>query len=290
LLVTDRGGVYVDATLGAGGHASAILGALGPGGRLIALDCDPEAVSRAQAEPPAPAPRFRARRARFSDLQGTLSALGECPVDGLLADLGLSSVQLDDPARGLAYSVEGPLDMRLDPARPLDADGWIRQSDDRTLRSALETYGELPRARAAVQAIRRAAREHDPLTTGTLRAALLPLFPGPARPRRLAQVFQALRIAVNRELEELAALLAAAPEVVRPGGTICIISYHSLEDRLVKHAMRPPRPVDPRAPVPESPWDPITRRPLRPSDAECRQNPRARSARLRAARRKEGRP
>lgn len=290
LLVTDRGGVYVDATLGVGGHAAAILDALGPRGRLVALDCDPDAVARVQAEPPAPPPRFRARRARFSEVRAILSDLGEGPVDGLLADLGLSSAQLDDPARGLAYSVEGPLDMRLDPSRPLDADAWIRRSDDRTLRGALETYGELPRARAVAAAIRRAAQEHDPLTTGSLRHALLPLFPGPSRPRRLAQVFQALRIAVNRELEELAALLAAAPDFVKPGGTLCIISYHSLEDRLVKHAMRPPRPVDPRAPVPESPWDPITRRPLRPSDAECRQNPRARSARLRAARRKEGRP
>jgi 16S rRNA (cytosine1402-N4)-methyltransferase len=290
LLVTDRGGVYVDVTLGAGGHASAILDALGPGGRVIALDCDPDAVARALADPPAPPPRFLARRARFSELRATLSDLGAGPVDGLLADLGISSDQLEDPTRGLAFTGDGPLDMRLDPARPLDADAWIRQSDDRALRDALTTYGELPRAQAVVRAIRRAAEQQAPLTTGALRAALLPLFPGPARPRRLAQVFQALRIAVNRELLELSALLAAAPDVVKPGGTLCVISYHSLEDRLVKHAMRPPRPVDPRAPVPESPWDPITRRPLRPSDAECRQNPRARSARLRAARRKEGRP
>ena len=290
LLVTDRGGVYVDVTLGMGGHASAILRALDSGGRVIGLDCDPAAVARAEAEPPAPAPRFLARRARFSQLAETLEDLGSGPVDGVLADLGISSDQLDDPARGLAFSVDGPLDMRIDPSRPLGADAWIRQHDDRALLSVLERYGELPRARAAVGAIRRAARVHDPLTTAALSAALEPLYPGPARPRRLAQAFQALRIAVNEEVEELTALLATAPRLVRPGGTLCVISYHSLEDRLVKQAIRPPRPVDPRAPIPESPWEPVTRRPIRAPETECRQNPRARSARLRAARRKDDRP
>lgn len=290
LLVTDRGGVYVDATLGSAGHASAILGALDPGGRVIALDCDPAAVARVRSDPPAPAPRFRALRARFSELGAALETIGAGPVDGLLADLGISSEQLDDPSRGLAFSDDGPLDMRLDPSRPLGADDWIRQSGERALLHALETYGELPRARSAAAAILRAAREHDPLTTADLRRALEPLYPGPARPRRLAQAFQALRIVVNQEAEELAALLAAAPRVVRPGGMLCVISYHSLEDRLVKRAIRPPRPIDPREPVPESPWEPVTRRPVRPSESECRQNPRARSARLRAARRKDGRP
>lgn len=290
MLVTDRGGVYVDATLGSGGHASAILDALGPGGRVIGLDCDPAAILRAEADPPAPAPRFQARRARFSELPDALHAIGLGPADGLLADLGVSSEQLDDPVRGLAFSAEGPLDMRLDPSRPLGADAWIRASDDRTLLRVLETYGELPRARAAASAIRRAARAHRPLTTGLLREALDPLYPGPARPRRLAQAFQALRIAVNHEVEELQALLTAAPRAVKAGGTLCVISYHSLEDRFVKHAIRPPRPTDPRETVRESPWDPITRRPVRPSAAECRQNPRARSARLRAARRKDDRP
>jgi 16S rRNA (cytosine1402-N4)-methyltransferase len=290
LLVADRGGVYVDVTLGSGGHASALLAALDPEGRVIALDCDPAAVARALADPPAPEPRFLARRARFSQLVETLGAAGVGPVDGLLADLGISSDQLDDPARGLAFSAEGPLDMRIDPSRPLGADAWIRRSDDRSLERALEVYGELPRARAAVAAIRRAARERDPLTTGALRGALEPLYRGPARPRRLAQAFQALRIAVNQEVEELTALLAAAPRVVKPGGIFCVISYHSLEDRLVKHAIRPPRPLDPREPIPESPWEPVTRRPIRPPEAECRQNPRARSARLRAARRKDDRP
>ena len=290
MLVTDRGGVYVDATLGMAGHASALLAVLDPAGRVIGLDCDPAAVARAEAAPPAPAPRFAAHRARFSQLEATLAGLGVHPVDGLLADLGISSVQLDDPSRGLSHASDGPLDMRLDPSRPLTADAWIRAADDATLFHALATYGELPRPRAVLGAIRRAAESHRPLTGDALRGALDPLFHGPAKPRRLAQEFQALRIAVNEELAELAALLDAAPRVVRPGGTLCVISYHSLEDRLVKHAMRPPRPLDPRETVPESPWEPLMRRPLQPGAEECRLNPRARSARLRAARRKDGRP
>jgi 16S rRNA (cytosine1402-N4)-methyltransferase len=273
-----------------GGHASALLAALEPAGRVIGLDCDPAAVALAESAPPALAPRFAAHRARFSQLETALAGLGALPVDGLLADLGISSVQLDDPSRGLSHAVEGPLDMRLDPSRRLTADAWIRSADDATLLHALAAYGEVPRPRAVLGAIRRAAGEQRPLTAAALRAALDPLFHGPAKPRRFAQVFQALRIAVNEELAELAALLDAAPRVVRPGGTLCVISYHSLEDRLVKHAIRPPRPLDPRETVPESSWEPLTRRPLQPGVEECRRNPRARSARLRAARRKDGRP
>jgi 16S rRNA (cytosine1402-N4)-methyltransferase len=290
LLVTDRGGVYVDATLGMGGHATAILSGLTPTGRLIGLDCDPAAIARAVSAPPAPEPRFVSRRARFSELEETLDDLGVVPVDGVLADLGLSSAQLDDPQRGLSFAMDGPLDMRLDPSRPLTADALIRESDDRLLLRVLTEYGEVPRARAVLGVIRRAAGTHRPLTTGALREALAPLFPGPVRPRRLAQVFQALRVAVNQELEELETLLDAAQGVVRPGGTLCVIAYHSLEDRVVKHALRPPRPLDPREAVPESHWIPLTRQPIRPGEEECRANPRARSARLRAARRKEDLP
>ncbi len=287
MLVTDRGGVYVDATLGMGGHASAILSMLTPDGRVIGLDCDPAAIERVASAPPAPEPRFTARRARFSEMAGALDDLGVVPVDGLLADLGLSSMQLDDPERGFSFMADGLLDMRLDPSRPFTADAFIRRSGDAALLTALAEYGEVPRPRAVLGAIRRAAETHRPLTTRALREALAPLFPGPARPRRLAQVFQSLRVAVNRELEELEALLDAARRVVRPGGTLCVIAYHSLEDRLVKHALRPPRPLDAREEVPESAWIPLTRQPIRPAEEECRANPRARSARLRAARRKE---
>ncbi|TMQ64748.1 MAG: 16S rRNA (cytosine(1402)-N(4))-methyltransferase RsmH [Candidatus Eisenbacteria bacterium] len=288
LLVTDPGGTYLDATLGLGGHSREIVAALGgEEARVIAMDCDPAAVERARANPPAPPHRFTAVRGRFSEIDQVLGGLGITGVHGLLADLGISSDQLDDPARGLSFAQDGPLDMRLDPSLPMTADAWIRGTDDRALEAALQSYGELPRARAATRAIRRAASEHHPLTTRTLREALQPIYPGPSRPRRIAQAFQALRIAVNHELEELSALLEIAARVVLPGGTLCVIAYHSLEDRMVKTAIRPPRPMDAWVEPTPSPWVPLTPRPIRPSVEEVRLNPRASSARLRAARRKE---
>jgi len=213
-----------------------------------------------------------------------LRSLGIDRVDGILADLGLSSVQLDDPERGFSFSAPGPLDMRLDPSLPMTAETLLRRVDDEDLVKILAELGEVPRPRAAVRAIRRALAEGHALTAESLRRALEPLFPGPARPRRLSQVFQALRIAVNHELEELESLLHEAPIFLRPGGTLCVIAYHSLEDRIVKNAFRPPRPSDPNQPLTFTPWTPLTKKPIRPSDEESRRNPRARSARLRAAR------
>jgi 16S rRNA (cytosine1402-N4)-methyltransferase len=287
-LVTDPEGIYLDATLGRAGHSSGMVAALGGEARVIAMDCDPAAVERASADPPAPPPRFTPVRGRFSEVESVLERLHLRTVDGILADLGLSSDQLDDPARGLSFSSGGPLDMRLDPARSQTADAFLRSVDDRDLERVLREYGEIPRSRAAVRAIRRALASHLPLTTAALREALEPLYPGPARPRRLAQAFQAIRIAVNREMEELEALLESAARVIRPGGVLCVIAYHSLEDRMVKTAFRPPRPMDVWAEPPVTVWEPLTRKPVRPSDEEIRRNPRAASARLRAARRKEG--
>jgi len=284
LLLTDPNGTYVDVTLGGGGHAAAILESLGVDGRLVGLDCDPAAIDHARAMPPAPDPRFVAGRARFSEIRPALQGFGISVVDGILADLGISSIQLDDPARGLSYTASGPLDMRLDPSLPRTADALLRAIDDDELLRVLRELGEVPRPRAAVRAIRRALAAEVMVTAETLRKALEPLYPGPARPRRLSQVFQALRIAVNRELDELESLLHEAAHLLRPGGTLCVIAYHSLEDRIVKNTFRPPRPYDPREPIPESPWVPLTKKPIRPSDEECRRNPRARSARLRAAR------
>jgi 16S rRNA (cytosine1402-N4)-methyltransferase len=287
LLVTDPEGTYVDATLGRGGHSAAIAEVLTGNGRVVAADCDPAAVDRAIDRPPAPAPRFTAVRARFSTLEPALQALSLPAVDGVLADLGLSSDQLDDPARGLSFAADAPLDMRLDPSRPQTADAWIRSAGEPALERAFAEMGELPRARAAARAVRRAAEIARPLTTAAVRDALRPLYPGPARPRRLAQAFQALRMVVNHELEELEALLAVAARIVKPGGTLVVIAYHSLEDRLVKNAIRPPRPLDPWVEPAESAWIPVTPKPIRPSEEEVRVNPRAASARLRAARRKE---
>ena len=287
LLLTDPNGTYVDATFGGGGHAAAILESLGGEGRLVGLDCDPAAVERAQTTPPGPEPRFRARRARFSEMGEALRAMGVGRVDGILADLGLSSIQLDDPARGFSFGAKGTLDMRLDPSRPESAEALLRRVGDEELARLLRDLGEVPRPRVAARAIRRALASGSPLTAGALAQALEPVVRGPARPRRLSQIFQALRIAVNRELDELVSLLHDAPSLLRPGGTLCVIAYHSLEDRIVKNAFRPPRPSDPLEAVPVSPWEPLTRKPIRPSAEEERRNPRARSARLRAARLRE---
>jgi 16S rRNA (cytosine1402-N4)-methyltransferase len=288
-LVAQPRGTYVDATLGGGGHAARILAALGgEESKVIGIDCDPAAISRVQASPPAQEPRFVALRGRFSTIEPTLQAIGVERVDGILADLGLSSDQLDDPGRGLSFGGEGALDMRLDPSRPETADQLVRRLSEPELARLLSENGELPRANTAARAIRRAAGMERPLTTHAVRAALAPIYPGPSRPRRMAQAFQALRIAVNDELGELAALLDAAARLVRPGGTMVVIAYHSLEDRIVKRAFSPPRSSDPWVERPESPWEPITRRPLRPSAEESAQNPRARSALLRAARRRGG--
>ena len=284
LLLTDPSGTYVDATFGGGGHAAAILESLGGEGRLVGLDCDPAAVERARGL--FPEPRFQARRARFSEMGEALRGLGVERVDGILADLGLSSIQLDDPARGFSFGAPGPLDMRLDPSLPRSAEALLRGIDDEELARLLRELGEVPRPRAAVRAIRRALEASTPLTAASLAQALEPLVRGPARPRRLSQIFQALRIAVNRELDELASLLHDAPSLLRPGGTLCVIAYHSLEDRLVKNAFRPPRPSDPMVPETKTPWQPLTKKPIRPGDEELRRNPRARSARLRAFRRK----
>jgi len=292
LLAVEPRGTYVDATLGGGGHAAKILAASGGEElKVIGIDCDPAAVARAQADPPAPSPRFVAVRGRFSTIESVLHGLGIETVDGILADLGLSTDQLDDPARGLAFSAAGPLDMRLDPSRPETADRLIRRLTEAELALLFQDYGELPRAKTAARVVRRAAEAERPLTTQGLRNALAPLYPGPSRPRRLAQAFQALRIAVNDELGELSALLDAAARLVRPGGRLVVIAYHSLEDRMVKRAFSPPRSFDPWLPAlpgsePEPVWEPITKRPIRPSAEEAVRNPRAKSALLRAARRR----
>src|SRR6266850_3092792 len=163
LLVNKPRGTYVDATLGGGGHAALILAALGgEDSRVIGIDCDPAVVARALERPPSP--RFTAARGRFSTLEATLQSLGVGQVDGILADLGLSSDQLDDPRRGLSFTAEGPLDMRLDPSRPETADRLIRSLPEPELARILSEYGELPRANTAARVMRRAALAEHPLT------------------------------------------------------------------------------------------------------------------------------
>lgn len=275
-LLPRPGGLYVDVTLGRGGHAEAILAASSPNGLLIAIDRDPSAIAETAPRLARFGERVRLRHGTFADLRAILAAEGVDRVDGLLADLGVSSPQLDDPQRGFSFRAEGPLDMRMDPTGGETAAERIRRLSERELAEAIHRYGEERRARAIARSIKRAEREGRLATTGDLRRAIIAVT-GPQRRGGIdpaTRTFQALRIAVNDELHQLDALLAAIPDLLADGGIAAVLTFHSLEDRAVKRAFR----ADPRL-------MPTRKKPLVPSDEERAANPRARSAKLRAAKR-----
>jgi 16S rRNA (cytosine1402-N4)-methyltransferase len=232
-LVGDPHGVYVDATAGGGGHSRAILEQVGARGWLIAVDRDPEAV--AQLRRALRDPRVSVIRGRFGELSLLLARQGVEQVDGVLFDLGVSSHQLDQASRGFSYQQDGPLDMRMDPDTGTSAADLIVQRGAEELARLLKDYGEEPQARRIARAICRAPSMR---TTGDLRRAVESVRPRHL-PKALARVFQALRIAVNGELEELERGLAAGIALLRPGGRLGVIAYHSLEDRLVKNTFAP---------------------------------------------------
>lgn len=284
-LAPKDGGDYIDVTCGLGGHAEAILQRCGPGGRVLAFDRDPRAIELARARLAPFGDRVRMVNAPFSSVREVATE----PVDGLIADLGLSSLQLDDAARGFAIVNEGPLDMRMGSSTKTAAD-VIAESDEPALTTILRDYGEVKHPRAVAKAILRARDEGRLATTRDLARVVEPVVRKKARIHPATLVFQALRIAVNGELDELAALLAALPSLLKPGGRVAIISFHSLEDRMVKRAFADPTP-DPR--LRKLPVDPvrgplkaITKRPITPSAEEVDSNPRARSAKLRIAERR----
>jgi 16S rRNA (cytosine1402-N4)-methyltransferase len=289
-------GVYVDGTFGRGGHSARVLAGLGPAGRLVAIDRDPEAVAVGQGWSDG---RFTIDRARFSDLGAVLDARGIDRVDGVLLDLGVSSPQLDDPARGFSFRADGPLDMRMDPTRGVSARQWLLQATEHDIAEALRDYGEERFAVQIAKAI--AARRRDDgadalRTTGELAAVVA----GVVRSRQkrpevgkdpATRTFQALRILVNQELEELALVLDRAVARLKPGGRLVVLAFHSLEDRMVKEFLaresgrRARRDPVTGAPVHDAP--PRLRGVARvlPDDAEIAANPRARSAVLRIAER-----
>jgi 16S rRNA (cytosine1402-N4)-methyltransferase len=280
-------GTFVDATFGRGGHSRLILERLGPSGRLIAIDRDPEAVAAARAIRD---PRFTPAHARFSELQATLDALRAGEADGVLFDLGVSSPQLDDPQRGFGFRTDGPLDMRMDPTRGVGAAEWLERADEAEIREVISTYGEERFAKQIAKAIV-AARRRGPLRrTGefaaVVAAAVRTREPGQNPATR---TFQALRIHINQELEELSLALPQALAALRHSGRLAVISFHSLEDRIVKNFMRgAARPALPeRLPVRAREMPPpklrIVGPPRRPGAEEIKTNPRARSAVLRVA-------
>ena len=285
-------GVFVDGTLGGGGHAEAVLERSGPSGILIALDRDPAALDAARERLAAYGDRVHFVRGSFRDLAEALAGCGHPRVDGVLLDLGVSSPQLDRAERGFGFSHrEAALDMRMDPDADETAADLLARLSGAELARCFRDYGELPGARRLAEAIVEARRESPLRTVGDLVAVIETAGVGRGRRHDPATlVFQALRIAVNDELDALAAGLEAGIAALRPGRRIVVIAYHSLEDRLVKNALRdavrgctcPPRtPVCICGGVRR--LELLTRRPIRPTASELRANPRARSARLRAA-------
>ncbi len=276
-------GHYIDGTFGRGGHSRAILGRLSPRGRLTVFDKDPQAVAVAQA--------LAAEDARVTvhhDSFAALAALPKASADGVLLDLGVSSPQLDDPARGFSFRHDGPLDMRMDPTRGVSAAEWLATATVAEMTEVIRDYGEERFAASIAKAIDRRRQERGPVRTT---AELAEIVAGAVKTREpgkdpATRTFQAIRIHVNAELEALQQALNAALAVLRPGGRLVVISFHSLEDRLVKRFMTAhARPlVDRRAPMVEPP-PPLLAQLSRtmPGQAEVAANPRARSAVMRAA-------
>jgi len=294
-LAIRKQGVYVDCTFGRGGHSRAVLERLGPTGRLLALDRDPEAVRVGEGWID---PRFRIVHAAFSELGSVLDRLGVGKVDGVLIDLGVSSPQLDDPARGFSFRQSGPLDMRMDPSRGMPVRQWLLQASEQEIAKVIAEYGEerfaVQIASAIAARIRRdgdaallTTRELAELVAGVVRRRQRHVAPGhdPA-----TRAFQAFRIFINRELEELADVLVGACERLVSGGRMAVISFHSLEDRLVKRFIAEQSGRDaPRDPVTGAHLPVAMRlRPVArvlPDPDEVRINPRSRSAVLRVAQR-----
>jgi 16S rRNA (cytosine1402-N4)-methyltransferase len=295
-LAVQRGGTYLDATVGLGGHSYEIAKRLGAPGHLIGFDKDPAALEIA-------AKRLAARSSSFAVgekpsardeaqdwplitlIHGSFAEVANseqrAAYDGILADLGMSSLQLDDPARGFSFQAEGPLDMRMNPMSGETAEQVVNHIDERELADVIYEFGEERRSRRIARAIVRSR----PIQTTK---QLVDVISAAARPMKLGQhrydrihpatrTFQALRIYVNRELDDLKALLEAAPRVLKPGGRLVVISFHSLEDRIVKDAMRDG--------AKQGVYRLLTKKPVTATEAEIAANPRSRSAKLRAAER-----
>ena len=279
-LAVRRGGTYIDATVGLGGHSFAIAKRLGAAGRLIGFDKDPAALAVANqrlSEPPVELqndwPAVTLLHASFAELSERLGA-GEA--DGVLADLGVSSLQLEDATRGFSFQAEGPLDMRMNTQAGPTAEQVVNHLDEPTLADVIYEFGEERRSRRIARAIVRAR----PIRSTAHLAQVVSAAARPMKYERIhpaTRTFQAIRIYVNRELEDLQALLQAAPRVLKRGGRLVVISFHSLEDRAVKEALR--------AGARQEQWQILTRKPVTAAEEEIERNPRSRSAKLRAAER-----
>jgi 16S rRNA (cytosine1402-N4)-methyltransferase len=276
-LITQHDGLYVDGTLGLGGHTQALLEATSPSGRLIGFEWDGDAAAQAADRLAQYDVRVRIVRASYADVVQELANLGVNTIDGLVADLGVSSLQLDQADRGFSFRANNTLDMRMDQRNPLTAAMLVARLSEEQLADIFYHYGEERQARRIARFLVHARQEAPVATTARLAEIVAEAIPRKYHPPKVhvaTKVFQALRIAVNGELDNLTRLLATAPHVLRSGARICIITFHSLEDRIVKQAFQR-----------NAAFRVLTKRPVTPSSEECERNPRARSAKLRVAER-----
>ena len=287
-------GTYVDATFGRGGHTRLILERLGAGGRLVALDRDEAAIAAGRAMPQLRDPRFTLLHAHFGAMQAALGEVGlesEAAVDGVLMDLGVSSPQLEEAGRGFSFRLDGPLDMRMDQSRGMTAAEWLAGAEEEQIREVVQRYGQERFAKQIAKAIV-SARSGGPLVTTRQLAAVVGKAVRTREPGQdpATRTFQAVRIYLNQELEELSLALPQALRLLRAGGRLVVISFHSLEDRIVKNFMRDharPGSLPERLPVRAADLPPpalrLVGKPLRASAAEVAANPRSRSAVMRIA-------
>ncbi|MDH5642538.1 MAG: 16S rRNA (cytosine(1402)-N(4))-methyltransferase RsmH [Nitrospira sp.] len=270
--------VIVDCTVGYGGHAEMLLSNSDSATKVIGLDQDPQAVAFSRQRLMGFGERVIVRKGNYREVKGHLAALGVSKVDGVLFDLGVSSPQLDDAARGFSFRLDGPLDMRMDQTTGTTAAELVNSSQEHELADMIFQFGEERYSRRIARAIVRARVQSPIETTGALASLVAGAVPSSYRHGRIhcaTRTFQALRIAVNRELEGLAPSLQDAADLLAPGGRMCVISFHSLEDRIVKHTFRS------LAQGSDVCFSLPTKKPIVPSEQECAVNPRARSAKLR---------
>jgi 16S rRNA (cytosine1402-N4)-methyltransferase len=286
-LAVRRGGTYIDATVGLGGHSLEIAKRLGAPGHLIGVDKDPKALENAERvlgrsssvvglNAEADWPTIELRHGSFAELANDQRATPNDGVDGILADLGVSSLQFSDATRGFSFQAEGPLDMRMNPMSEPTAEQVVNQFDERELADLIYEFGEERRSRRIARAIVRSR----PISTTAQLAAVISAAARSMKHERIhpaTRTFQAIRIFVNRELDDLRKLLDTAPQLLREGGRLVVISFHSLEDRIVKDAMREG--------ARRGEYRLLTKKPVTPGEEEIASNPRARSAKLRAAER-----
>lgn len=277
-LAPRDGGLYVDATLGLGGHSRAILEASAPDGRVIGFEWDSQAAAIARENLAEYADRIRIVPASYVSLQDELARLQISGIDGLVADLGVSSLQLDAGERGFSFMADAPLDMRMNTSRPMDAAALLAAVSETQLADLLYYYGEERQARRIARYLVQAREVEAIVGTKQLARLVAMAVPRKYHPRRVhvaTKTFQALRIAVNEELDNIRGLLAAVPAVLKPGGRMAVIAFHSLEDRLVKQAIEQ-----------NAVLQGLHKKPLEATEEETRKNPRARSAKMRVAERR----